>query len=146
MPLTSYLVDSKIPEMLKDNGKDVVIHCVITGGQALQDTLVGLQTLINTQSAPLIVWENEYFGDINKDGKSFTESNLYLKNKERILGVVKIAQRNEKTYGKDMEILASNMLTFDEAQTSSLFTIIPRSRLQTIKKDIYSQHDALNLQ
>jgi uncharacterized protein YegP (UPF0339 family) len=145
VPLTSYLVDSFILKTLEDMGKRVVLHTVITGGQALQDTLTGLNSLLKAQTSPIVVWENEYFGKVVKNGKTFLESELYKQNKDRILGVVKIDKRSADTYGRDMEMLASNMLTFEQAQTSDLFTLIPRIRLSHVQKALFEQLDTLEL-
>lgn len=145
VPLNSYLVDGNIMEMLNAAGKRVVLHTVITGGQAIQDTLVGLNALLKTQSAPIVVWENEYFGKVVKNGKTFLQSELYQENRSRILGVVNVEKRQPQTYGVDMEMLASHAMTFDEAQHSELFTIIPRSRLFQVKKAVFEQLDALAL-
>lgn len=146
VPLTSYLIDSNIMEIFADANRDVVLHAVLTGGQALQDTLVGLKALLGTQKAPVVVLVNEYFGKVvAKDGSDFANSELYKRYKDRILGVVTIPQRSADTYGKDMELLVSNTLTFEQAKTSDIFTFMPRSRLARVQKDIYDQIDALNL-
>lgn len=44
-----------------------------------------------------------------------------------------------------MELLVSNNLTFDQAKTSDIFTLMPRSRLARVQKEIYQQLDALSL-
>lgn len=145
VPLTTYIVDNGVIETLIEAGRPVNIHAVLTGGQALQDTLVGLNALFKMQTAPVIVWINEYFGPVVKDGKSFLESALYKTYKDRIKGVVTIEKRNMDTYGKDMELLVSNTLTFEEANTSEIFTLMPRSRLARVQKNIYKQLDELSL-
>lgn len=42
-------------------------------------------------------------------------------------------------------MLASNCMTFEEAKTSDLFTMVPRSRLHIIRKGIFDQLDTLPL-
>jgi len=145
VPLSAYLVENGVIEMLQDAGKTVYIHTVLTGGQALEDTMMGLQALLNSQSAPIVVWENEFFGEVAKDGKRFEQSKLYEKNRERIKGLITVHKRNQDTFGKDMEVLVSNKLTFDEAMTSNLFTIMPRQRLKTMQKSIFDQLDSVAL-
>lgn len=145
VPLTTYMADSSIIETLIEAGRPVIIHAVLTGGPALQDTMVGLNALLKMQTAPVIVWINEYFGPVIKDGKTFVESVLYETYKDRIKGVIKLEKRNADTHGKDMELLVSNTLTFDEAKTSDIFTLMPRTRLARVQKDIYNQLDALSL-
>lgn len=145
VPLTTYMADSQAIETLVESGRTVTIHAVLTGGQAMQDTLVGLSALLQTQTAPVVVWINEYFGPVRKNGKSFIESALFETYKDRIKGVITLEKRNADTHGKDMELLVSNTLTFDQAKTSDIFTLMPRSRLARVQKDIYKQLDALSL-
>lgn len=145
VPLTTYMVHSQAIETLVESGRPVTIHAVLTGGQAMQDTLVGLKSLLETQTAPVVVWINEFFGPVTKNGKSFIESSLFESYKDRIKGVITLEKRNADTHGKDMELLVSNNLTFEEAKTSDIFTLMPRSRLARVQKEIYQQLDALSL-
>ncbi|GAB3552116.1 hypothetical protein GCM10027343_37240 [Noviherbaspirillum agri] len=145
VPLSAYLSDSGIMPALADAGKKVIIHSVLTGGQGLNDTLIGLNALLRTQEAAIVVWENEFFGKVLKNDKTFVESELFQKYKSRILGVVKVEKRTADTFGKDMELLISNNLTFEQAKTSDLFTFVPRSRLRQVQKSIFEQLDQLSL-
>ncbi|MDQ9172039.1 conjugal transfer protein TraL [Oxalobacteraceae bacterium R-40] len=143
--LNAYMKENGIVELLQDAGKEIFVHTVVTGGQAFQDTLIGLNLLLKTQKAPVVVWENEYFGKVEKNGKVFRDSEIYKNNQERIKGLVHIEKRTEHTFGHDIGVLCSNNLTFEEALTSELFGMIPRSRLHTVRKSIFSQLDKLPL-
>lgn len=145
VPLTSYLSDSGILTALEDAGKSVVLHTVLTGGQALNDTLAGLDALLESQQSPIVVWENEYFGKVVKNDRTFMESQMYKENQSQIRGIVKVEKRTADTFGKDMELLISNNLTFEQAKTSDLFTFVPRSRLRQVQKSIFEQLDQLSL-
>lgn len=145
VPLSAYLVENNVIELLQEAGKKVYIHTVLTGGQAMEDTMIGLNSLLQSQSAPIVVWENEFFGEVAKDGKRFVESKLYDKNKDRIAGIVTIHKRNQDTFGKDVEMLVSNKLTFGQAMTSDIFTTMPRQRLKMIQKSIFEQLDHMGL-
>jgi hypothetical protein len=141
LPLMSYIQDNKVIDLLKANGKSVFIHCVLTGGQAFNDTFQGLSVMLLSRKAPVVVWINEFFGEVKLDGKIFTESDFYLKHKDSIAGVVKLNRGNSDTFAKDMEMMVKNNLTFDEAQHSPLFTLMPRQRLKMIKEALYIQLD-----
>jgi adenylate kinase family enzyme len=141
VPMSSYMLENNVIGLLQEAGKKVFIHTVLTGGQAIDDTMIGLNSLITSQSAPIVVWQNEFFGAVEKDGKRFVESKLYEKNKGRIKGVITIHKRNPDTFGKDLEMMISNKLTFGQAMTSDLFTIMPRQRLKQIQNSIYAQLD-----
>lgn len=145
IPLSAYLRENSVVELLQESGKKVYIHTVLTGGQAMDDTLMGLNALLSTQAAPVVVWENEFFGEVTRDAKRFTDSKLYEKNKGRIAGIVTLHKRNQDTFGKDMELLVSNKLTFDEAMSSPVFSLMPRQRLKIIQKSVFEQLGALAL-
>lgn len=145
IPLSAYLADNGIIEMLNDADKTVYIHTVLTGGQAMDDTVNGLIALLSNHSAKIVVWQNEFFGELVKNGKRFTDLSLYADNQDRIQGIVTIQQRNAATYGKDIALMTSNKLTFNEVRSSDLFTTIPRSRLNTFRNDIYQQLKAAGL-
>ena len=45
VPLSHYLVTNQVPALLQEMGHELVVHTVITGGQALVDTLSGFAQL-----------------------------------------------------------------------------------------------------
>lgn len=145
IPLSSYLKENNVVELLQESGKKVYIHAVLTGGQAMDDTINGLNILLTSQAAPVVVWENEFFGEVSRDGRRFIDSKLYEKNKNRIAGIVTLHKRNGDTFGKDMELLVSNKLTFGEAMESPIFSLMPRQRLKIIQRSLFEQLSALAL-
>jgi len=143
IPLMAYMVENKAVELLQGAGKEVTIHSVITGGQAFEDTLQGLSIMLQNQKAPVIVWLNAFYGEVGRNGKSFVESSLYSDYKDRIRGVVHIEKGNADTFGKDMEMLGKNKLTFEEALRSPAFGIMPRQRLKMVREALYTQLDSI---
>ena len=145
IPLSAYLRENSVVELLQASSKKVYLHTVLTGGQAMDDTLAGLNALLTTQAAPVVVWENEFFGEVARDGRRFAESKLYDKHKASVAGIVTLHRRSQDTFGKDMELLVSHKLTFDEAMASPVFSLMPRQRLKIIQKSVFEQLDALSL-
>lgn len=141
VPLMAYMVENKVIPLLEQSGKQVYIHSVVTGGQAFSDTLQGLAVMLQEQTAPVVVWLNEFFGAIERDGKTFQQSALYADFKQRISGTVTIEKGNADTFGKDMELMGKNKLTFDQALESPLFGIMPRQRLKMVREAIFKQLD-----
>jgi hypothetical protein len=115
------------------------VNTVITGGQAFDDTVYGLSKMLQAHPAPIVVWLNEFFGEIEKDGKDFEQSALYTENKKRIVGLVRFPRRNPDTFGKDMEMLVSSKMTFQDALEGTTFDVLPKHRLATIRDALYSQ-------
>lgn len=144
VPLSNYLIENNAMEMLTEAGRQVFIHCVVTGGQALFDTLSGFVALAEqTPQKNIVVWINEYFGSIEMEGKIFTEMKAYRDHSGKVHGIVRIAKRNPDTFGKDIELMASNKLTFAEAVESPTFVLMAKQRIKTVQKDINTQLDEI---
>lgn len=140
VPLSNYMLENNVISMLKEAGREVYIHSVITGGQALMDTLHGFATLAKqANTGNIILWLNEYFGAIEANGKTFTEMKAYTDNKDRVMGVVRIAKRNQDTFGKDIELMATKRLTFAEVINGDEFSLMAKQRIKTVQRDIFDQ-------
>jgi hypothetical protein len=64
VPLSHYLISNQVPALLQDMGHELVVHTVITGGQALLDTVSGFAQLASQFPAEclFVVWLNPYLG------------------------------------------------------------------------------------
>lgn len=143
IPAMAYMVENQVVDMLQAAGKRVFIHSVLTGGQALSDTVTGLTRMLEVHPAPVVVWLNEFFGDVKKDGKSFQESAVFRKYQDRIQGIVKLERRNADTFGVDMETMVRNKLTFEQALQSPEFGVMAKQRLKMMKTAIFDQLDSI---
>jgi hypothetical protein len=145
IPLANYLLENDAISLITESGKQVVVHTVITGGQALRDTLGGFQQLAEQLPAPasLIVWLNEYFGEILSDGKSFEEMKVYERYQSRLTGIVRIPRQTSSTFGKDVELMLDRKLTFDEVAMSADFGLMAKQRLATVRRAIFQQLDTV---
>jgi CobQ/CobB/MinD/ParA nucleotide binding domain len=100
VPLWSFIVESNALEMLSDAGRKLYVHTIITGGQALGDTLKGFKSLADSSAERnIVVWLNEYFGVIERDGKMFTDMQAYKDCESKVFGLVHIPKRNPDTFG-----------------------------------------------
>jgi hypothetical protein len=146
VPLWRYLLENDVVTLLQDHGRTVYLHSVVTGGQALMDTLSGFADIAEkTPASNLVAWVNEFFGPVVHNGKEFTELAVVRNHLDRIRGVVRIERRTPDTFGRDMDELLRRKLTFEEAQTGGGFSIMSRQRLQMIRRDIFDQLDKLRL-
>jgi hypothetical protein len=146
IPLWSYILENNVRALLRKAGKLLCVHTVITGGQALGDTLKGFAELAaTTPDRSLVIWLNEFFGRIEHNGKTFAEMAVVNDNQQKILGSIAIPKRNQDTFGRDMEEMIARKHTFDEAIQSGDFSIMTRQRLKVVQRDLYEQLDALSL-
>jgi hypothetical protein len=145
IPLSYYIAENDAISLISNNDKQVVIHTVITGGQAMRDTFAGFTSLVRQMppEAIIIVWLNEFFGEIEAEGKTFEEMKVYLNNKDRIHGMIRIPKQTGSTFGKDIQLMLDSKLTFDEVKASEDFGLMAKSRLFKVKQAIYGQMEAV---
>ena len=141
VPLSHYLVTNQVPALLHEMGHELVVHTVITGGQALVDTLSGFAQLASQfpAEARFVVWLNPYLGPIEHEGKTFEQLKAYTANKARVAAIIQIPDLKKETYGQDLSDMLQDRLTFDDALALESLTIMTRQRLKIIKGQIYAQ-------
>lgn len=143
VPLTNYLINHNIPALLQEMGHELIVHTVITGGQAMTDTVNGFAQL-SKQMPPetsFIVWLNPYWGAIEYEGKDFEEMKAYQENKERVLAIVRIPTLQAETFGHDLRDILQQRLTFNEALELPSLPIMTRQRLKIIRDQLFAQLD-----
>lgn len=144
VPLSSYLLDNEAFDVIRNAGKHVIVHSVIAGGLAQDNTISDFATLTAQlpDTVDVVVWLNEHLGAIEADGKSFKEMKAYLDNKHRVIAVIDLPKRTENTYGKDMDTMLKQHLTFDEALQSEIFFLMSKQRIKIVQRSIYEQLEA----
>src|SRR6266700_7185382 len=140
IPLWHYILENDALDYLREKGKSVFIHSVITGGQSLNDTLLGFEQLAETtREKNLVVWLNEYFGAVLQDGAPFREMAVCRKHANKVHGSVAIVRRTADTFGRDVEEMIRQKMTFDEALRGDAFTIMAKQRLRVVQRDLFEQ-------
>lgn len=142
--LNNYMIENNIASMIADHGKQVVVHNVIAGGSALEETLTGFADIVEQmpEQVQIVVWLNEHFGKIEAEGKAFNEMNIYTKNSDRVKGIVRL-EKQSQTFASAMEKMLTRKLLFSEINMSADFDLMQKSRLFRIKQDIYRRLDSV---
>jgi hypothetical protein len=143
VPLSHFLISNQVPALLADMGHELIVHTVVTGGQALLDTISGFAQLASQfpDEALFVVWLNPYWGPVEHEGKGFEQMKAYLANKDRVSAIISIPSLKKETYGRDLGEMLQTRLTFDEALALSSLTIMTRQRLKIIKGQVFGQLD-----
>jgi hypothetical protein len=142
--LVHYLVSNEVPAVLSQTGHELVVHTVVTGGQALLDTLHGVAQLVKQlDSVRFVVWLNPFWGPIAEDGKTFEQMKTYQDIKKRIETVVNLPAFVDELFPQDIAAMLKGRLTFKEAIESPAFSLMSRHRLKVAQRDFYSRLDAL---
>ena len=128
--------------VLKSSGRRIFLHCVLTGGQALADTLSGFARLAQTTGERnIVLWVNEYFGRVERDGRALSELPVYIEHANSVVGSVAIPRRNQDTFGRDVEDMIAAKLTFNEAIGAAKLPIMAKQRLKIVQRDLFEQLD-----
>jgi hypothetical protein len=146
VPLWHYMLEHQLFQFLVNQGRRVFVHVVVTGGQAMQDTLAGFKRVAETApDKSIIVWLNEYFGEVERDGKKFEDLQLAQQFSAKLAGAVLIRERNRNTFGDDVRLMLQSYLTFDAAITGQEFGLVAKQRLAIVRRDLFDQLDGLAL-
>jgi hypothetical protein len=134
--LCSYIKGNAAFDTLQAEGHTVVIHTVVTGGQALGETLNELRTLTrHFPDVPIVVWLNPYFGAISMDGQKFQDFKFYQEASASIRAIIEIPPQKQVLFARDLENLLARKWSFEAGVNSSL-PIMSRQRLKNIWRDI----------
>jgi hypothetical protein len=141
VPVSQYLLENDVVGMMVEDGRQPVVHTVITGGPAMLDTVKGLTSLLADfpPSVRLVVWLNEFFGPIvNAQGKPFEEMPAYTDNKDRIFALVRLPMVSEEA-SADLRDMIAKRLTFDQALARDNTSIlrVQKSRLFRFKEAVW---------
>ena len=143
-PLLSSLVSNEAPAILANAGKALLVHTVIAGADNMDDTMHGFNESANEMPEPaqFVVWLNEHFGPVERDGKRFEQTQVYARHKGRIQGVVTLPRQNP-AFEKDLHLMLQKRVTFDEVKTDSAFNVIQKSRLAKLHGLYFAQMDLI---
>lgn len=97
IPFLTYMNERAAFEACKNFGIKVIFHMTLAGGRAGDRTARGIQILLENQLVPAVIWENEYFGEVRNNGKTFVQSELFSKNQHQILGVIRLSNDGSLT-------------------------------------------------
>lgn len=146
VPLWSYMLENNVLEILATGGRKLYVHTVVTGGQALGDTLKGFKSLAeSTAERNIVVWLNEYFGVIERDGKTFTDMLAYQESESKVCGMIRIVKRNQDTFGRDVEEVIARKKSFEDAIRNGTASVMSKQRLKMVQRDLFEQLDELSL-
>jgi hypothetical protein len=144
IPLWHYILENDALDYLRQRGKRVFVHSVITGGQSLNDTLDGFEQLAETtREKNIVVWLNEYFGAVLPDGGPFREMAVCKKHANKVHGSVALVRRTADTFGRDVEEMIRQKMTFKEALNGNGFTIMAKQRLRVVQRELFEQLDTI---
>ncbi|MCA8270383.1 P-loop NTPase family protein [Burkholderia vietnamiensis] len=150
-PLMAYLISNGAFDVIRDAGKTPIIHSIVGGGDTLQDTAEGFESVAEATCTPkvdtpveLVVWENEHFGPlVTAGGKHFTDTKMYGQFTDRVKSNIVLKARASDTFGDDVRKMNTARLTLDEVLASPTFNVMERNRIKRVYSDVFSQLDSV---
>ncbi len=137
--LGAYLSENDFLPLLEEQGHRVFFHSIITGGQALGDTIQGLARMaLGFPASPIVVWLNPFFGDIAIDGKGFEEFKIYKDYSSQFHALIELPLGNKALIGKDLEELFAKRQSFEAGINGSSTSIAVKARLRRYLNQIHS--------
>ena len=144
-PLLAYLFENAVIDLLLDNGKKVYIHTIVGGGDTLSDTANGYNLIATNLNATIVLWQNEFFGELRTtEGKPFAETKVYKMHENKLAGLVTLRKRNSSTFGDDIKRMTTRRLTIAEVMGSPEFSVMEKQRIGTFARDVFAQLDRIN--
>jgi hypothetical protein len=146
LPFWAYLVEGEVTRILRERARRIFLHVPVTGGETLNDTLLGFAAIAaGSTEKNVVVWLNEYFGPVVCDGKTLIEMQVYTENQDKVLGSVGIQERSADTFGQTVRVMREKKLTFEEAIASPEFKLVQRSRLHIVRRELFEQLERIPL-
>jgi hypothetical protein len=145
VPLCAYLAENQVVPFLSNGNVSVKLHSVVTGGQAVRDTISGLAALLKNFNVPVVVWLNEFFGLPQWNGVTFEQSPLYQDNIDKIHALIQIPALRRETFGYDLEQVMKAKRTFAEAIADEGLSLMARQRLSMVWRDLDQRITAARL-
>jgi hypothetical protein len=146
VPLAHYLISHGVPALLQQLGFELLVHTVITGGQAQDDTLSAFSQLMHQfpHHARFAVWLNPFWGPIAHEGRSFEQLKAYTSVKDLVSAILSLPTLKLETFGRDLRELLQARLTFEEALTMEALSIMTRQRLKIVRDRLFAQLDRVS--
>jgi hypothetical protein len=142
LPFMAYLVDNNLPEVLSENGRELVVRVPVVGAEAMMEIIQGFNDIATNIGghAKIVVWLNEALkGVIQPSGKDFEQIQAYINYKDKITAIVRVPYHTSELFAQDMDQLLTRKMTFDEAQQSADFRLMAKQRLKQIQREIFDQ-------
>lgn len=143
IPLMTYMSVNAVPEMLMDNGAEIVVHVPIMGGSELIQTTRCLSEVCDKtpDAAKIAVWLNSRNGSIEFQGQSFESMTPYKDNKKRIKSITRIYEW-PVDMAKDISESLKNGMTFLDASQDPNALIMTRQRMKMARRYMFERIDA----
>jgi hypothetical protein len=144
LPMMNYLSQNGTFDALIEAGHQVIVHAPLVGGPAKRDTTQGIYGILENTSAQMVIWQNDYFGPVMQEDQDFTDTELYKKFADRILGVVHLPKKEETTFGRSIHNLIEKHQLLSACDAEG-FPFAEKSRLDKFRREVFGKLEAIGI-
>lgn len=140
----AYAIQNLSFDMIKENGKELIIHTIIGGGDVMYDTANGFADIANYVDGGIVLWLNEHFGALESNtGVKIENAKVYKENAHKLIGTVTLKKRSID-FDKTINKMTSLRLTFEEVENSDKFDFAEKNRLlKIVRNDVFGQLNSI---
>jgi len=145
IPLMNYIAQSGVFEVLLGAGKQVFVHIIVAGGDAVGETVDGFAQIMAALPSDVkaIVWLNALHGQVDIEGVEFERTAIYRKVQDRVSGIVPLPAPASDLFARDLQDLRRKRVSFKAAVDGSAFNVMERQRFSMVRRDLFAKMAAV---
>lgn len=145
IPLMNYIAQSGVFEVLLGAGKQVFVHIIVAGGDAVGETVDGFAQIMAALPADVkaIVWLNALHGEVDIEGVEFERTAIYRKVQDQVAGIVPLPAPASDLFARDLQDLRRKRVSFKAAMDGSGFNVMERQRFSMVRRDLFARMAAV---
>ena len=128
--------------------KQVVVHSIVVGGDAMAETAAGFGRVFDStpESTRIVLWLNQYRAPVALGGVPFVESDGFKKMEHRVYAVIDMPESWGDLFDRDIQEMRQLRMSFEEAIRGDArpgldepFNILQRQRFTLIQRDYFDK-------
>lgn len=135
----AWMHENDIIEVLKHDGRRVVIHSVVTGGIELTHTLGSFDEVCHfCPERQVVVWLNPFLGKIQLQGTEFEAMRVYRQNEHKVLTVATFPLAKEAVAKevRDLGIMGKTLL---DIESNDSLDFLSKHRLTRYRTEVFEK-------
>lgn len=142
IPITSYMAANDLGLVLEGMERELILHTVVVGGEAHQDTMDGLRFVAGTfKDAPVVAWLNPMNGPIDRPAFDKELEKAGLSDRVTVIELPNFGGPQATTFGRDFDAVLQAKQTFKEGRAARRSEIMVAHRLGMMGARIFGLLD-----
>ncbi len=134
--------------------KQVIVHSIVVGGDAMAETAAGFARVYDStpESTRIVLWLNQFRAPVALGGVPFVESDGFMKMRHRVYAVIDMPESWGELFDRDIQEMRQLRMSFGEAirgddrpGIGSPFNILQRQRFTLVQRDYFEKLRTYNV-